>query len=149
MLNSAGRCPVSCRLEWPKDHYFPPCVLKFRDGWEPPALPSTPSRERELTQLAESLSAADVQRHEELSSRLAQEVCTCRHTPLPPEASCDASFTSCLCCSLWWCRSSLLQTGTPSPTPPTNACRSWIRTRPWLLLNRPSAAASTGNSEVT
>ncbi|XP_058481251.1 epidermal growth factor receptor kinase substrate 8a isoform X2 [Solea solea] len=63
------------RLEWPKDHFFPPCPLRFRDGWEPPALPGvTPSRERELTQLAESLVNADVQRQEELATRLAQEV---------------------------------------------------------------------------
>ncbi|XP_070848390.1 epidermal growth factor receptor kinase substrate 8a isoform X1 [Chaetodon trifascialis] len=65
---------TKCRLEWPKDHYFPLCVLRFRDGWEPPALPSvTPSREQELTQLAESLANAEVQRHDELRMRLAQE----------------------------------------------------------------------------
>ncbi|XP_038563896.1 epidermal growth factor receptor kinase substrate 8a isoform X2 [Micropterus salmoides] len=62
------------RLEWPKDHYFPPCVLRFRDGWEPPALPSvTPSREQELTQLAETLANAEILRQEELKLRLAQE----------------------------------------------------------------------------
>uniref|UniRef100_A0A8C6UZR6 Epidermal growth factor receptor kinase substrate 8-like protein 1 n=1 Tax=Neogobius melanostomus TaxID=47308 RepID=A0A8C6UZR6_9GOBI len=33
---------TKCRLEWPKDHYFPPCVLKFRDDWEPPAVPVVP-----------------------------------------------------------------------------------------------------------
>ncbi|KAK2882795.1 epidermal growth factor receptor kinase substrate 8a isoform X2 [Channa argus] len=65
---------TKCRLEWPKDHYFPPCVLKFRDGWEPPVMPAvTPSREQELTQLAESLANAEVQRQEELMLRLAQE----------------------------------------------------------------------------
>ncbi|XP_040885686.1 epidermal growth factor receptor kinase substrate 8a isoform X5 [Toxotes jaculatrix] len=65
---------TKCRLEWPKDHYFPPCVLKFRDGWEPPVLPAvTPSREQELTQLAESLANAEIQRQEELKIRLAQE----------------------------------------------------------------------------
>ena len=63
------------RLEWPRDHYFPPCVLKFRDGWEPAALPGvTRSREAELTQLAESLANAEIQRQEELTMRLAQEV---------------------------------------------------------------------------
>uniref|UniRef100_A0A7N6A0M7 Epidermal growth factor receptor kinase substrate 8-like protein 1 n=1 Tax=Anabas testudineus TaxID=64144 RepID=A0A7N6A0M7_ANATE len=66
---------TKCRLEWPKDHYFAPCVLKFRDGWEPPALPVvTASREQELTQLAESLTNAEVQRQDELQLRLAQEV---------------------------------------------------------------------------
>nr|XP_046235199.1 epidermal growth factor receptor kinase substrate 8a isoform X2 [Scatophagus argus] len=65
---------TKCRLEWPKDHYFPPCALKFRDGWEPPAFPTVmPSREQELTQLAESLASAEIQRQEELRLRLAQE----------------------------------------------------------------------------
>ncbi|KAM7378620.1 hypothetical protein PAMA_013500 [Pampus argenteus] len=54
---------TKCRLEWPKDHYFPPCLLRFRDGWEPPALPSvTLSQEQELTELTESFASADVQR---------------------------------------------------------------------------------------
>uniref|UniRef100_A0A673B446 Epidermal growth factor receptor kinase substrate 8-like protein 1 n=1 Tax=Sphaeramia orbicularis TaxID=375764 RepID=A0A673B446_9TELE len=66
---------TKCRLEWPKDHYFPPCVLKFRDGWEPPASPLVaPSQEQELTQLAESLVNAEIQRNEELKLRLTQEV---------------------------------------------------------------------------
>ncbi|XP_034529699.1 epidermal growth factor receptor kinase substrate 8a isoform X3 [Notolabrus celidotus] len=64
---------TKCRLEWPKDHYFPPCVLRFRDGWEPPLLPTAgPSRE-ELNHLAESLANAEIQRHEELRARLNQE----------------------------------------------------------------------------
>ncbi|KAJ0012709.1 hypothetical protein NQD34_017043 [Periophthalmus magnuspinnatus] len=65
---------TKCRLEWPKDHYFPPCVLKFRDGWEPPAVPVVPpSHEQELAHLAESLANAEIQRNEELNLRLAQE----------------------------------------------------------------------------
>ncbi|CAB1413270.1 unnamed protein product [Pleuronectes platessa] len=66
---SLGDGWTKCRLEWPRDHYFPPCVLTFRDGWEPAAPPVvTRSREAELTQLAES------QRQEELTRRrLAQE----------------------------------------------------------------------------
>ncbi|XP_027147724.1 epidermal growth factor receptor kinase substrate 8a isoform X3 [Larimichthys crocea] len=59
---------TKCRLEWPKDHYFPPCPLRFRDGWEPPAL-----REQEVTHLAESLADGELQRQEELRSRLMQE----------------------------------------------------------------------------
>ncbi|XP_075900125.1 epidermal growth factor receptor kinase substrate 8a [Nelusetta ayraudi] len=35
---------TKCRLEWPREHYFPPCPLRFRDGWEPPALVSEPSQ---------------------------------------------------------------------------------------------------------
>uniref|UniRef100_A0A8C6UYG7 Epidermal growth factor receptor kinase substrate 8-like protein 1 n=1 Tax=Neogobius melanostomus TaxID=47308 RepID=A0A8C6UYG7_9GOBI len=65
---------TKCRLEWPKDHYFPPCVLKFRDDWEPPAVPVVPlSREQELAQLAETLANAEIQ-SEELKFRLLQEV---------------------------------------------------------------------------
>ncbi|XP_070848399.1 epidermal growth factor receptor kinase substrate 8a isoform X8 [Chaetodon trifascialis] len=80
---------TKCRLEWPKDHYFPLCVLRFRDGWEPPALPSvTPSREQELTQLAESLANAEVQRHDELRMRLAQEMAV--QTFPPADGSFDA-----------------------------------------------------------
>ncbi|TTD62574.1 Epidermal growth factor receptor kinase substrate 8 [Bagarius yarrelli] len=52
---------TKCRLEWPKDHYFPPHTLRFRDGWEPPLLLS---REQDLTQLAESLTHADIHRAE-------------------------------------------------------------------------------------
>ncbi|XP_074482068.1 epidermal growth factor receptor kinase substrate 8a isoform X3 [Sebastes fasciatus] len=64
---------TKCRLEWPKDHYFPPCMLMFRDGWEPPAFPAAaPSREQELTQLAESLANAEIHRQEELRTRLEQ-----------------------------------------------------------------------------
>ncbi|XP_053199956.1 epidermal growth factor receptor kinase substrate 8a isoform X3 [Scomber japonicus] len=63
---------TKCRLEWPKDHYFPPCVLRFRDGWEPPALPPA-TQELDLSQLTESLANADIQRQEELRMRLAQE----------------------------------------------------------------------------
>ncbi|XP_070848398.1 epidermal growth factor receptor kinase substrate 8a isoform X7 [Chaetodon trifascialis] len=81
---------TKCRLEWPKDHYFPLCVLRFRDGWEPPALPSvTPSREQELTQLAESLANAEVQRHDELRMRLAQEQMAVQTFP-PADGSFDA-----------------------------------------------------------
>ncbi|XP_068443088.1 epidermal growth factor receptor kinase substrate 8a isoform X2 [Clinocottus analis] len=29
---------TKCRLEWPRQHYFPPCVLSFQDGWQPPRL---------------------------------------------------------------------------------------------------------------
>uniref|UniRef100_A0A665VDS0 Epidermal growth factor receptor pathway substrate 8a n=1 Tax=Echeneis naucrates TaxID=173247 RepID=A0A665VDS0_ECHNA len=43
---------TKCRLEWPKDFYFPPCVLTFRDGWEPPVLlEGTLGRDQELNHL--------------------------------------------------------------------------------------------------
>uniref|UniRef100_A0A665VCX2 Epidermal growth factor receptor pathway substrate 8a n=1 Tax=Echeneis naucrates TaxID=173247 RepID=A0A665VCX2_ECHNA len=61
---------TKCRLEWPKDFYFPPCVLTFRDGWEPPVLlEGTLGRDQELNQLAESLANAEVQRPEDPRTR--------------------------------------------------------------------------------
>ncbi|XP_040885683.1 epidermal growth factor receptor kinase substrate 8a isoform X2 [Toxotes jaculatrix] len=84
---------TKCRLEWPKDHYFPPCVLKFRDGWEPPVLPAvTPSREQELTQLAESLANAEIQRQEELKIRLAQEAAVQTFPPADGYAFSNTSY---------------------------------------------------------
>ncbi|XP_063761683.1 epidermal growth factor receptor kinase substrate 8a isoform X4 [Eleginops maclovinus] len=66
------------RLEWPKDHYFPPFVLTFRDGWEPPLLP-TANQQREQETLSQHQRAqetlshlSEIQRQEELSSRLEQ-----------------------------------------------------------------------------
>ncbi|XP_008291988.1 epidermal growth factor receptor kinase substrate 8a [Stegastes partitus] len=71
---------TKCRLEWPKDYYFPPSVLRFRDGWEPPLVPGA-TREQDLAQLAESLANADVQRAEDLTLRLAQEAALQRFPP--------------------------------------------------------------------
>ncbi|XP_005734240.1 epidermal growth factor receptor kinase substrate 8a isoform X3 [Pundamilia nyererei] len=81
------------RLEWPKDHYFPPCVLRFRDGWEPPALPATtPSREQELAQLAESLANANLQRPEDPRPWVAQEVALQRFSPADGYAFTNTSY---------------------------------------------------------
>ncbi|XP_022077768.2 epidermal growth factor receptor kinase substrate 8a isoform X2 [Acanthochromis polyacanthus] len=78
---------TKCRLEWPKDYYFPPSVLKFRDGWEPPLVPGV-TREQELAQLAESLSNADIQRTEDMMMQLGQEVALQR---FPPDDGYDLS----------------------------------------------------------
>uniref|UniRef100_A0A4W4FT33 Epidermal growth factor receptor kinase substrate 8-like protein 1 n=1 Tax=Electrophorus electricus TaxID=8005 RepID=A0A4W4FT33_ELEEL len=64
---------TKCRLEWPKDHFFPPHTLCFRDGWEPPLLVS---REQGLSQLAETLSQAEIHRQEDGSRLLHHEVWT-------------------------------------------------------------------------
>uniref|UniRef100_A0A8C5BW91 Epidermal growth factor receptor kinase substrate 8-like protein 1 n=1 Tax=Gadus morhua TaxID=8049 RepID=A0A8C5BW91_GADMO len=62
---------TKCRLEWPKEQYFPPCPLRFRDGWEPPALPPpTPGPLRHEHQapegpLGDALGHAEGHRHEE------------------------------------------------------------------------------------
>ncbi|XP_029968979.1 epidermal growth factor receptor kinase substrate 8a isoform X3 [Salarias fasciatus] len=64
---------TKCRLEWPKDHYFPPCVLRFRDGWEPPMLPVMIRSREDVSQLTESLSGADIHQMEDLRLRLNPE----------------------------------------------------------------------------
>ncbi|XP_036433004.1 epidermal growth factor receptor kinase substrate 8a [Colossoma macropomum] len=75
---------TKCRLEWPKDHYFPPHTLRFRDGWEPPVLVS---REQDLTQLAETLAQAEIHRQEEVSRRLHHEQASVQDFP-----SADGNF---------------------------------------------------------
>uniref|UniRef100_A0A8K9UQ14 SH3 domain-containing protein n=1 Tax=Oncorhynchus mykiss TaxID=8022 RepID=A0A8K9UQ14_ONCMY len=68
---------TKCRLEWPKDHYFPPCTLQFRDGWEPPMMPFVPqSREAELNQLTQTLAHSEILRQEEISIRLTPDLLT-------------------------------------------------------------------------
>ncbi|XP_045567989.1 epidermal growth factor receptor kinase substrate 8a isoform X7 [Salmo salar] len=65
---------TKCRLEWPKDHYFPPCTLQFRDGWEPPMMLSVPqSRDAELNQLTQTLAHSEILRQEEMVHRLSTE----------------------------------------------------------------------------
>ncbi|KAK9526053.1 hypothetical protein VZT92_016709 [Zoarces viviparus] len=61
---------TKCRLEWPRHHYFPPCVLTFQDGWEPPLIHETQSRDQDLIQQAEALTDAEIQRQEDLRIRL-------------------------------------------------------------------------------
>ncbi|XP_053717643.1 epidermal growth factor receptor kinase substrate 8a isoform X3 [Synchiropus splendidus] len=86
---------TKCRLEWPKDHYFPPCVLKFRDGWEPPLVPiSTPSHKREMTRLAESLANGEVQHQERAAVKYPTDGYAVNSTPykrmLDQDAAADA-----------------------------------------------------------
>ncbi|KAM9328425.1 epidermal growth factor receptor kinase substrate 8a [Pholidichthys leucotaenia] len=69
---------TKCRLEWPKDHYFPPCVLRFRDGWEPPEMPIT-THNRDLTQLTENHTR--VHHHDDILLRLAQEQAAVQRFP--------------------------------------------------------------------
>ncbi|XP_056877826.1 epidermal growth factor receptor kinase substrate 8a isoform X2 [Takifugu flavidus] len=69
---------TKCRLEWPKDHYFPPCVLTFRDGWEPPSL----TWSQELSQLTDGVGR--VQRGAEPAAR-----------PPEPPACADVLADSC------------------------------------------------------
>ncbi|XP_077086128.1 epidermal growth factor receptor kinase substrate 8a isoform X10 [Siphateles boraxobius] len=61
---------TKCRLEWPKDHPFPRHTLCFRDGWEPPVLVS---REQDVAQLAETLSAAQTEIHRPRDQPMVQD----------------------------------------------------------------------------
>ncbi|XP_047192393.1 epidermal growth factor receptor kinase substrate 8a isoform X4 [Scophthalmus maximus] len=74
---------TKCRLEWPKDHYFPPCPLRFRDGWEPPAFPG---RDQDPTRQAE------VQMEEELRTRLALEAALKTFPPADGYDFSDSAF---------------------------------------------------------
>ncbi|CAL8386002.1 unnamed protein product [Boreogadus saida] len=76
---------VLIRLEWPKEQYFPPCPLRFRDGWEPPALPPpTPGPLRHEHQAPGGpLGHAEGHRHEEGGLRHAQESSMMPSDPSP------------------------------------------------------------------
>nr|XP_023673651.1 epidermal growth factor receptor kinase substrate 8-like isoform X3 [Paramormyrops kingsleyae] len=79
---SLGDGWTKSRVEWPKDQHPAPYSPRFRDGWEPPTLPVTGhSREQELSQLAESLVSSEMQRHEEVEHRLAQERPSIQNSP--------------------------------------------------------------------
>ncbi|KAK6487840.1 epidermal growth factor receptor kinase substrate 8-like isoform X3 [Huso huso] len=63
---SLGDAWTKPRSDWPKDHYIPTYVPRFRKGWEPPLLNSLGSaQEQDLHQLAESVSQAAEHRREE------------------------------------------------------------------------------------
>ncbi|XP_041112912.1 epidermal growth factor receptor kinase substrate 8-like isoform X2 [Polyodon spathula] len=56
---SLGDAWIKPRSDWPKDHYIPTYVPRFRKGWEPPLLNFMGSpQEQDLHQLAESVSQA-------------------------------------------------------------------------------------------
>uniref|UniRef100_A0A8C9SQS5 EGFR pathway substrate 8a, signaling adaptor n=1 Tax=Scleropages formosus TaxID=113540 RepID=A0A8C9SQS5_SCLFO len=61
---SLGDGWTKCRLEWPKDHYFPPYVPRFRDGWEPPALASIGRPQDPEEQQQRSLSESKELKHQ-------------------------------------------------------------------------------------
>ncbi|XP_058882856.1 epidermal growth factor receptor kinase substrate 8-like isoform X1 [Acipenser ruthenus] len=63
---SLGDAWTKPRSDWPKDHYIPTYVPRFRKGWEPPLLNSLGStQEQDHHQLAESVSQAAEHRREE------------------------------------------------------------------------------------
>ncbi|NXH42785.1 EPS8 kinase, partial [Dicaeum eximium] len=71
---SLGDSWTKARAEWPKDHFIPPYVPRFRNGWEPPLLNFMGApKEQELNHLAESVAnVAEQQRRQEMK-RLSSE----------------------------------------------------------------------------
>ncbi|XP_074758311.1 epidermal growth factor receptor kinase substrate 8 isoform X1 [Athene noctua] len=71
---SLGDTWTKARADWPKDHFIPPYVPRFRNGWEPPLLNFMGApKEQELNHLAESVAnVAEQQRKQELK-RLSTE----------------------------------------------------------------------------
>ncbi|NWU43697.1 EPS8 kinase, partial [Hylia prasina] len=71
---SLGDSWTKARAEWPKDHFIPPYVPRFRNGWEPPLLNfmGTP-KEQELNHLAESVANVAEQQRKQEMKRLSSE----------------------------------------------------------------------------
>ncbi|NXM66029.1 EPS8 kinase, partial [Serilophus lunatus] len=65
---SLGDTWTKARADWPKDHFIPPYVPRFRNGWEPPLLNFLGApKEQELNHLAESVAnVAEQQRKQEM-----------------------------------------------------------------------------------
>ncbi|KAM6303145.1 epidermal growth factor receptor kinase substrate 8 isoform 2-T2 [Podargus strigoides] len=71
---SLGDTWTKARADWPKDHFIPPYVPRFRNGWEPPLLNfmGTP-KEQELNHLAESVANVAEQQRKQEMKRLSTE----------------------------------------------------------------------------
>ncbi|XP_069819645.1 epidermal growth factor receptor kinase substrate 8 isoform X2 [Dendropsophus ebraccatus] len=55
---SKSRPPCLYRMEWPKEHFIPPYIPRFRNGWEPPLLNfGNVQKEQERNQKGETLSS--------------------------------------------------------------------------------------------
>ncbi|XP_062447197.1 epidermal growth factor receptor kinase substrate 8 isoform X2 [Rhea pennata] len=65
---SLGDTWTKARADWPKDHFIPPYIPRFRNGWEPPLLNFIGApKEQELNHLAESVAnVAEQQRRQEM-----------------------------------------------------------------------------------
>ncbi|NXO08201.1 EPS8 kinase, partial [Oriolus oriolus] len=71
---SLGDSWTKARAEWPKDHFIPPYVPRFRNGWEPPLLNFMGApKEQELNQLAESVANVAEQQRKQEMKRLSSE----------------------------------------------------------------------------
>ncbi|NXJ18352.1 EPS8 kinase, partial [Dicrurus megarhynchus] len=71
---SLGDSWTKARAEWPKDHFIPPYVPRFRNGWEPPLLSFMGApKEQELNHLAESVANVAEQQRKQEMKRLSSE----------------------------------------------------------------------------
>ncbi|NXD19175.1 EPS8 kinase, partial [Spelaeornis formosus] len=71
---SLGDSWTKARAEWPKDHFIPPYVPRFRNGWEPPLLNFMGApKEQELNHLAESVANVAEQQRKQEMKRLSSE----------------------------------------------------------------------------
>ncbi|XP_057283894.1 epidermal growth factor receptor kinase substrate 8 isoform X2 [Pezoporus wallicus] len=71
---SLGDTWTKARVDWPKDHFIPPYVPRFRNGWEPPLLNFMGApKEQELNQLAESVANVAEQQRKQEMKRLSTE----------------------------------------------------------------------------
>ncbi|XP_072255964.1 epidermal growth factor receptor kinase substrate 8 isoform X2 [Pyxicephalus adspersus] len=65
-----GETWIKSRMEWPKDHFIPPYIPRFRNGWEPPLLSFIGMpKEPEPNQLPDSIpNMADIQQKRDTRS---------------------------------------------------------------------------------
>ncbi|XP_068048034.1 epidermal growth factor receptor kinase substrate 8 isoform X1 [Anomalospiza imberbis] len=71
---SLGDSWTKARAEWPKEHFIPPYVPRFRNGWEPPLLNFMGApKEQELNHLAESVANVAEQQRKQEMKRLSSE----------------------------------------------------------------------------
>ncbi|XP_059672271.1 epidermal growth factor receptor kinase substrate 8 [Gavia stellata] len=71
---SLGDTWTKARADWPKDHFIPPYVPRFRNGWEPPLLNFMGApKEQELNHLAESVANVAEQQRKQEMKRLSNE----------------------------------------------------------------------------
>ncbi|NXC99715.1 EPS8 kinase, partial [Certhia familiaris] len=71
---SLGDSWTKARAEWPKDHFIPPYVPRFRNGWEPPLLNFLGApKEQELNHLAESVANLAEQQQKQEMKRQSSE----------------------------------------------------------------------------
>nr|XP_023671032.1 epidermal growth factor receptor kinase substrate 8-like isoform X1 [Paramormyrops kingsleyae]XP_023671033.1 epidermal growth factor receptor kinase substrate 8-like isoform X1 [Paramormyrops kingsleyae] len=78
---SLGDGWTKSRLEWPKDHYFPPYVPRFRDGWEPPSLPVVMLGRAQEQEMMEPLPDFEIQQLVDVDRRVSLEHAGVPHLP--------------------------------------------------------------------